>query len=83
MKYSQPRGLDRRTAYERLVDTHLEKIQQELMPEKAKSVVAINLDTGEYVLGKDSGEAAIAFKKRWPQMGYFICRADGTPSGRM
>ena len=76
-------GLDGRTAYERLIDGYLEKIQGKLMPEKAKMVVAINTETGEYVLGMDSGEAATAFHKRWPKGGYFMCRVDGTPSGRM
>lgn len=77
------RGLDQRTGSERLVDGYLEKIQEELMPEKAKMVVAINLETGEYTLGKDSAEAKAAFQKRWPNGGYFVCRVDGTPSGRM
>lgn len=77
------RGVDRRTDFERLVDSHLEKIQEELMPDKAKKVVAINMETGEYVLGEDSGEAFKAFMKRWPNGGYYMCRVDGTPSGRM
>jgi hypothetical protein len=77
------RGLDHRTATERLIDGYLEKIQDELMPDKAKMVVAIRTTTGEYVLGKDSAEAAAAFHKRWPKDGYFMCRVDGTPSGRM
>jgi hypothetical protein len=83
MKNQRHVGLDTRTAFERLIDGYLERIQDELMPEKAKMVVAINTGTGEYVLGNDSGEAAVAFRKRWPKSGYFMCRVDGTPSGRM
>lgn len=77
------RGVDRRTPFERQVDTYLMKIQEELMPEKAKMVVAINMDTGEYVLGEDSGKAWHSFRKRWPGKGFYMCRVDGTPSTRM
>ena len=77
------RGVDRRTDFERLIDGHLEKIQEELMPDKAKMVVAINMGTGEYVLGEDSRAAYEAFHKRWPDGGYYMCRVDGTPSMRM
>ena len=76
-------GVDRRTASERMVDTYLEKIQKELPPEQGKMVVAINTETGEYVLGQDSGKAVAAFHSRWPKSGYFMCRVDGTPSARM
>jgi hypothetical protein len=77
------RASDRRTAYERLIDSHLERIQAEVPPEKSQMVVAINVATGEYVLGKDSGEAAKAYLRRWPNGGFYMCRVDGTPSGRM
>lgn len=83
MKKHRAHGVDRRTDSERLVDGYLVKIQEELPPEQAKMVVAINLETGAYVLGRDSGEAAAAFHKRWPRSGYFMCRVDGTPSARM
>jgi hypothetical protein len=65
------------------VDSILEKIQEELMPDKAKMVVAINTQTGEYTLGEDSVQARDAFLKRWPNGGYHLCRVDGTPSMRM
>jgi hypothetical protein len=77
------RGIDHRTSFDRLIDGYLEKIQEEHMPDKAKMVVAINMETGEYVLGEDSRSASQAFFKRWPQGGYFMCRVDGTPSMRM
>lgn len=77
------RGVDRRTDFERLVDGYLEKIQQELMPEKARMVVAINMNTGEYVLGEDSGKAYQAFRRKWPGVFYYMCRVDGSPSVRM
>jgi hypothetical protein len=76
-------GVDHRTAFDRRLDGYLERIQEELMPENAKMVVAINTETGEYTLGDDSRAAYQAFKKRWPAGGYFMCRVDGTPSMRM
>lgn len=85
-KRRKPRGVavvQGQTAYERLINSYLAKIQKELEPEQAKMVVAINTQTGEYVLGHDSGEASAAFRRRWPNRGSHICRVDGSPSGRM
>jgi hypothetical protein len=87
MRIVQPRMSGRldhgRTAYERLIDSYLEKIQKELSPDNAKKVVAINTETGEYTLGEDSKEALAAYRKRWGDYGFFLCRVDGSPSGRM
>lgn len=87
MRIVQPRMKGRlgpgRTAQERLIDSYLEKIQQELTPDNAKMVVAINTDTGEYTLGQNSKEALDAYRKRWGDYGFFLCRVDGSPSGRM
>jgi hypothetical protein len=71
------------TAHERLINSYLEKIQQELSPEQAKMVIAINTDTGEYALGEDSREALHAYRERWGDYGFYLCRVDGSPSGRM
>lgn len=57
----------------------LKAIQQELMPEHADAVVAINLETGEYVLGSTPDEADQAFRARWPHTLMFRCRVDGGP----
>ena len=83
MKNYRHAGLDPRTAHERLIDGYLAMIQEEVPAEQSKMVVAINTSTGEYALGEDSREALEAFRKRWPDSGYFMCRVDGTPSGRM
>lgn len=72
--------LESRTDFDRLVESHLLRIQDELMPEKAEMVVAINLETGEYVLGRDTAQARAAYLQRWPEGGYYICRVDGSPS---
>lgn len=71
---------EHRTDFDRLVDRHLLKIQEDLMPEKAEMVVAINLDTGEYVLGSDTAQARAGYLERWPEGGYYICRVDGSPA---
>ena len=71
------------SAHDRLINSYLEIIQKELEPEQAQMVVAINMRTGEYVLGNDSGEAVRAYLKRWPNGGFHMCRVDGSPSGRM
>lgn len=76
-------GVDRRTDFDRLVDSFLEKIQEELLPEKAEMIVAINTETGEYVLGRDAGEASRAFGAKWPKSGFYMCRVDGRPAIRM
>jgi hypothetical protein len=56
-----------------------QRIQPELLPEHAKDMVAINVDTGEYELGHTPMEAQIAFQKRWPGKLYFMIRGDGGP----
>ena len=40
-------------------------------------------ETGEYVLGEDFGAATRAFRKRWPEGGFYSCRVDGSPAIRM
>jgi hypothetical protein len=64
-------------------DYLLDKIQHQLMPEHAQEHVAINLVTGEYVLGRTSGDTFRAFEARWPNKPMFARRVDGGPSVRM
>jgi len=77
------RHAEGQTAYERLINSYLEKIQKELKPEQARLVVAINIQTGQYALGEDSNEALTNFRNRWPDSGFHLCRVDGSPSGRI
>lgn len=79
----RPPSPNHRTDFDRLVDSRLHKIQDELMPEKAGMVVAINLELGEYVSGNDAAQARAAYLKRWPGGGYYICRVDGSPAMNM
>ena len=79
-KLKQKRPPLSRTEFDRRAEGFLKKIQQQLMPDQADKIVAINMETGEYVLGKTSGEAAEAFWERWPDVLMCKCRVDGGPS---
>lgn len=58
----------------------LAELQKTLLPEHASEVIAINVDTGEYVLAPTSGEAWQEFLKRWRGTLGYVCRVDGGPS---
>lgn len=60
----------------------LKVIQDELLPEHAREAVAINMDTGEYVLGKTASQATRAFDERWPNVMSYVCRVDGGAAGK-
>ena len=65
--------------FEKRADQILAELQKTLMPEHASDVIAINVDTAEYVLAPDEDEAWTAFRKRWPgTLGYTV-RVDGGP----
>ena len=83
MDSSKLRGLDHRTATERIVDKHLVKIQRLWLCSKPNWVVAINLQTGDYVLGKTYGEAVDGFRSLYPDSGRFVCRVNGTAAVRV
>ena len=71
-----PRGFARRAK------EILQVLQKTLLPEHATEIVAINVETGEYVLGRTVSEALTAFRTRWPnQLAYFI-RAEGGPAAK-
>jgi len=59
---------------------YLKRIQKELLPEHADEFVAINMETGEYVIGKSNADATRAFWRRWPDTFMYVCRVDGGPA---
>lgn len=61
----------------------LRRIQRELTPEQERDIVAINMLTGEYVLGKTLREVEQAFHAKWPGYPSYVCRADGGPAARL
>jgi hypothetical protein len=69
-----------RADFNRRADAFLKKIQEKLMPEHADELIAINMETGEYVLSKAREEVISAFLARWPDTLMFLCRVDGGPS---
>ncbi len=79
-KVLTPRPDLSRKEFSRRAREFLHKIQRELLPEKADQVVAINMETGEYVLANTNAEATEAFWDRWPEVLMYVCRVDGGPS---
>jgi hypothetical protein len=69
-----------RADFDRRADEFLKVIQKELMPEHASEFVAINMETGDYVLGKTPGDASEAFWDKWPDVLMYKCRVDGGPA---
>jgi hypothetical protein len=57
----------------------LKKLQEVLLPEHADKIIALDLETEEYCLGKTSREAVDAFKERYPGQRPFVIRVDGGP----
>ncbi len=71
-----------RSAFERRAEEYLQRIQADLMPDQANEIVAINMETGEYVVGKDKREVTRTFRSRWPNTLMFRSRVDGGPVTR-
>jgi hypothetical protein len=65
--------------FERRAEAFRDELQKALLPEHAAEVLAINVDTGEYLLAPTRREAWQAFRKRWPGTLSYICRVDGGP----
>jgi len=61
----------------------LRRLQAKLLPEQELDIVAINMLTGEYVLGKTMKEAMGKFRAQWPDYPIYVCRADGGPACRL
>jgi len=65
--------------FSKRAERRLAELQPALLPEHAVEVIAINVDTGEYLLAPDSGTAWQEFRNRWPGTLGFVCRVDGGP----
>jgi len=72
-----------RAEFRRRADGFLKEVQEELIPDHAKEIGAINIDTCEYLLGHSFVEATDAFDARWPHALSFVCRVDGGPALRL
>jgi hypothetical protein len=49
------------------------------MPKHASEIVAINVETGEYVLARTLDAVYEAFQERWPEQISYVVRVDGGP----
>jgi hypothetical protein len=68
-----------RRGFERRASAILAELQQALLPDRASEVIAINVDTGDYLLAHTRREAWQEFRKRWPGTLAYVCRVDGGP----
>jgi hypothetical protein len=57
----------------------LQELQKTLLPEHASEILAINVETGEYVVAPTDDEAYEEFEKRWPDQLSYVVRVDGGP----
>lgn len=65
--------------FDRRAEQLLQGIQKTLSPEDASKILAINVDTGEYVLAASHDEAWDEFLRRWPNHLAYVVRVDGGP----
>ncbi|MEJ7613958.1 MAG: hypothetical protein DFNUSKGM_001392 [Candidatus Fervidibacter sacchari] len=70
-------------AFERKALERLKEIQPLLLPEKANHIVAIEPESGGYVVAKTREEAVREFRQRFPGKLLFLVRADGSPTMRL
>ena len=58
-------------------DELLRELQKILLPEHADKVIAIDVESGGYVLGETPTEAALMFREQFPGRLMFLVRVDG------
>ena len=69
--------------FERKALERLKEIQPKLLPEKAHCIVAIEPESGGYVVAETREEAVREFRKLFPGKLLFLIRADGGPTMRL
>lgn len=58
-------------------DERLQDLQRTLLPKYADKVIAIDVESGGYVLGRTRSEAFRKFSKKFPGNVAFVARVDG------
>jgi hypothetical protein len=76
MSVTQVRQVDWKE-FNKRSDQLLEELQKILLPEHADEVIAIDVESGGYVLGKTPTETALKFRERFPGKLMFLVRVDG------
>jgi hypothetical protein len=61
-------------------DAILKELQKTLLPEHANEIIAIDVESGDYCLGKTSREAWTALRQRHPDRVAYVARVDGGPA---
>jgi hypothetical protein len=61
----------------------LEKVRLQISPEDFERVVAVDRETGNFVIEDDYGQAFWAFRKKYPDAWPYISKVDGSPALRM
>jgi len=72
-----------RAEFERKALERLKEIQPLLLPEKANHIVAIEPESGGYVVAKTREEVVREFRQRFLGKLLFLVRADGGPTMRL
>jgi hypothetical protein len=65
--------------FDRRAEQIRQEIQKSLPPEQATRILAINVETGEYVLTDSHDDAWETFQERWPAQLAYVVRVDGGP----
>ena len=60
----------------------LKQIQEKLMPEHARDILAIDVESGGYVLAETPEEALALFRQKFPGKVAWLVRVDGGPVRR-
>ena len=85
-KRKSPAGLNSPidwASFERKALERLKEIQPLLLPEKANYIVAIEPESGGYVVAKTREEAVREFRQCFPGKLLFLVRVDGGPTMRL
>ena len=65
--------------FRRRGDELLRELQESLLPEHANDIVAIDVDSGGYVLAQTRDEATRKFREKFPGQLFYRSRVDGGP----
>ncbi len=71
------------TSFEQKALERLKEIQPLLLPEKANYIVAIEPESGGYVVARTREETVKEFRQRFPGKLLFLIRVDGGPTMRL
>ena len=66
-------------AFDRKGDAILKELQKTLLTEHANEIIAIDVESGDYCLGKTSREAWTALRQQHPDCVEYVRRVDGEP----